>query len=118
MQNRNSQRQRPKKYDHEHDIREIQQGAFNATCAACWIEPAVVFNCHSAWYGARYNIKHMIYHTLHKTYLPNMHEEPHTDRTIVMHLAILRVTALALPVAEVALVAAVAAAWSREMTSR
>jgi hypothetical protein len=51
----------------------------------------------------------MIYHTFYKTYLPNMHEVPHTDRTIVMHLAILRVTVL--PVAEVARVAAVAAAW-------
>jgi hypothetical protein len=58
----------------------------------------------------------MIYHTLHKAHLPNMHEEPHTDRIIVMHLAILRVTVL--PVAEVARVVAVAAAWSREMTSR
>ena len=55
------------------------------------------------------HIINMIYHTLCKTYLPNMHEEPHTDRTIVMHIAILRVTVL--PVAEVARVAAVAAAW-------
>ena len=42
-------------------------------------------------------VKNMIYHTLYKTYLMNMHEEPHTERTIVMHIAILRV--IVLPVA-------------------